>query len=105
MPTYFYRRNVPAEIEAGLEAIGHTLDKVYHRNPQFYHGEIEDGCTQVVVVGDYPELVACYEKAGIPVEVVERPKAKASIAETEKPKRTRRAKKEEDSDANESENA
>ena len=48
-------------------------DRAYS-NPRFFIGHARDGFDKVIVVGNWPEVVAAYKKAGVEVEVVKGPK-------------------------------
>jgi hypothetical protein len=41
-----------------------------YANPRFFNGRARMGVTKVVVIGNWPEVVSVYRKAGVPVEVV-----------------------------------
>lgn len=45
-----------------------------YSNPRFFTGRPRAGVTRVIVVGNWPEVVAAYQRAGVPVEVVKGPR-------------------------------
>lgn len=45
-----------------------------YSNPRFFSGTPRSGVTKVIVVGNFPNVVAAYERVGVPVEVVKGPR-------------------------------
>lgn len=56
------------EIVYSSQRDGFVKGRAY-RNPRFFHG-VDEKVTSVIVIGDWPTVVASYEEAGVPVTVV-----------------------------------
>jgi hypothetical protein len=41
-----------------------------YANPRFFDGRVKSGVTKVIVVGNWPKVVAAYKAAGIPVQQI-----------------------------------
>jgi len=65
------RRN--RELVYSTQKTDFQKDRAYS-NPRFFTGHARDGFDKVIVVGNWPEVVAAYKKAGVEVEVVKGPK-------------------------------
>lgn len=58
-----------SEIVYSSQRRGFQPGRIY-KNPRYFDGVLAPGATSVIVVGDWPGVVAAYEKAGIPVTKV-----------------------------------
>lgn len=59
-----------AEIVYSSQRTGFQKGRSY-QNPRFFDGVIPRGTTSAVIVGDWPKVKVAYEKADIPVVVVD----------------------------------
>lgn len=57
------------EIVYSAQKSGFVQGRSY-QNPRFFEGKPFEGATSIIVVGDWPNIVAVYEEAKIPVKVV-----------------------------------
>jgi hypothetical protein len=57
------------EIIYSAQPNGFAKGRVY-LNPRFFDGTLQPGATSVIVVGDWPKVVASYDEAGIPVRQI-----------------------------------
>lgn len=57
------------EIVYSAQKSGFVQGRSY-QNPRFFEGKPFEGATSIIVVGDWPNIVAAYEEAKIPVKVV-----------------------------------
>ncbi len=44
----------------------------HYENPRYFRGNLTKGVSHVTVIGDYPDIVSAYEKAGVPVTVLKK---------------------------------
>lgn len=45
------------------------LEGEIYQNPRYFDGAVNKNATEVVVIGDWPEVVAAYERAKVPVTI------------------------------------
>lgn len=57
------------ELVYSNQTTGYEAGRRYS-NPRFFTGNIREGTTSVIVVGDWPAVVDAYKRAGIPVKIV-----------------------------------